>query len=320
MADVRLMREDDADAVRELDADAFFVWEKQVKGERALRYLRTRDNILLCREHDPQGCFVAEEEGRTVGFIFSRTWGGVGWFGTFGVLPQYQGRGIGRELIAASMEYLRKDPSRVIGLETMAESPYNLGLYLRLGFEIRPATVMLSRNLQNADVAHEGLLLWSTADSESRSRWLADLRTATAGVVPGLDYTKEIVSTDRRALGETLVMVANGVAVGMSTVWTVSACEEWGHDRASIKALVLHPDHTTGASLSALMGASEDLGRLRGKTTLSVALSARHAWALKQLLDRGYRVRGMAVRMTVRAEVINVFDHPDSTFAGPRTA
>jgi len=26
-----------------------------------------------------------------IGFIFSRTWGGVGWFGTFAVLPEYQG-------------------------------------------------------------------------------------------------------------------------------------------------------------------------------------------------------------------------------------
>jgi ribosomal protein S18 acetylase RimI-like enzyme len=96
-------------------------------------------NVLTLRENDPEGCFVAEEEGRVVGLVFSRTWGGVGWFGTFAVLLKYQGRGIGKRLIAASLDYLRQDPGRVrvIGLETMPESPYSPGLYLRRGLQAR---------------------------------------------------------------------------------------------------------------------------------------------------------------------------------------
>jgi ABC-type phosphate transport system permease subunit len=35
MITIRLMREEDADAVREVDAVAFWTWEKQLKGEAA---------------------------------------------------------------------------------------------------------------------------------------------------------------------------------------------------------------------------------------------------------------------------------------------
>ncbi len=300
MSEIRPMREDDADAVRELDADAFLDWERHVKGDKARRYLRTRDNILLCREHDPEGCFVAEERGRVVGFIFSRTWGGVAWFGTFAVHTRCQGRGVGKALIAASMEYLQREPGRIIGLETMAESPYNLGLYLGLGFEIRFPTVMLSKPLSEPTTDESGLACWSAAPANTRERWLEELSEASGAVQRGLDYSKEIVSTRRRRLGETLVMVRRGEAVGMSTVWTVSACEDWGHDRASVKALALHPQHTTGGTLRALVAGSEALARSRGKKLLTVAVNSRHAWAVDQVLRLGYRVRGTAVHMVLR--------------------
>jgi len=99
---IRLMGERDAAAVRQVDALAFWAWAKEVKGERASMFRRTLTNILICREKDPEGCFVAEREGQVIGFIFSRTWGGVGWFGTFAILPEYQGQGIGKRLMAAS--------------------------------------------------------------------------------------------------------------------------------------------------------------------------------------------------------------------------
>ncbi len=293
------MREDDADAVRILDADAFLDWERYVKGNKARRYLRTRTNILVCREHDPEGCFVAVEGGRVVGFIFSRTWGRVAWFGTFAVHPEHQGRGVGKALIAASMTYLQQKPGRIIGLETMAESPYNLGLYLGLGFETRLPTLMLSKSLAEVTADELDLARWSSADASAQERWLGQLAGAAAAAQPGLDYSKEILSTHRHGLGETLVLLHENEAVGMSTVWTVSACEDWGDDRSSIKAFALHPDHTTGATLRALVTGSEALAQSRGTEVLTIAVNSRHAWAVAQLLPLGYRVRGMAVHMVL---------------------
>lgn len=300
MITIRLMREEDADAVREVDAVAFWTWEKQLKGEAAQLYRRTRTNVLASREKDRAGCFVAEKGGHVVGFLFSRTWGGVGWFGTFAVLPEHQGHGIGQQLIAASLKYLRQDPERVIGLETMPGSPSNLGLYLRQGFQARFPTLLLSKALEQSAVGDEDLPCWSRAEAGTRKRWLAELREATGQVLRGLDYSKEITSTARHGLGETLVLPYGVRVVGMSTVWLASGWEGWGEERASVQALALHPDHTGDDTFRALLDATEALAHTHGKQTVTLAVNARHAWALDRLLQWGYRVERMAVHMVLK--------------------
>jgi len=297
---IRLMREEDVHTIREVDAVAFWTWEKQLKGETAQLYRRTPTNVLVSREKDPEGCFVAEEGDHVVGFIFSRTWGSVGWFGTFAVLPEYQGRGIGQQLVTASLEYLRQDPGRVIGLETMAGSPYNLGLYLRQGFQARFPTLLLSKALEQPTADDVDLPRWAQAEAGTRKRWLAELREATWQMLPGLDYSKEITSTARHSLGETLVLTHGVKAVGMSTVWLVSSCEGWGEEWASVQALTLHPDHTGDDTFRALLDATEALARTGGKQKVTMAVNARHTWALERLLKWGYRVERMAVHMVLK--------------------
>jgi ribosomal protein S18 acetylase RimI-like enzyme len=102
-----------------------------------------------------------------VGFIFSRTWGKVGWFGTFSVLPKFQGQGIGQQLVAASINYLHESGVRVIGLETIPESPYNLnrGLYHKTGFRSRLLTFLLTKSL-NDSIAKVELPCWSSANPQ----------------------------------------------------------------------------------------------------------------------------------------------------------
>ncbi len=72
---------------------------KEVVAERALR--------------NPNGCFVAEHEGRTVGFILSYQLNGSfgiqqsAWIPTFGVDPDFMGHGIGRKLAEAVFDYYK---------------------------------------------------------------------------------------------------------------------------------------------------------------------------------------------------------------------
>lgn len=297
MTGERNMRPDDADAVREVDAMAFYDWDRGVRGDRAVMYKRTPVNLLTCLEKDPQGCFVAEEGGRVVGFILSRTWGGVGWAGTFGVLPEYQGRGIGKRLLSLSLEYLRRDPDRAVGLETMAGSGYNLGLYLKQGFRVRFPVVLLHKELGPPTTEGPGLPRWSSAGGETKDRWLADLRQATGRITPRLDYSKELLSMAEHGLGETLVLTEDARAIGMSTVELVSRIEGWGQDRAIVQVLALDPAHTDGESLHRLVSESERLAQDHGKRWLSVAANGRHAWALEQLLAWGYRARRAGVHM-----------------------
>jgi ribosomal protein S18 acetylase RimI-like enzyme len=300
MSKIRLMRKGDADAVRCVDSASFGAWWRQQVGETVDVPQRTRVNVLASLEKDPAGCLVAEEGERIAGMIFSRTWGGVGWFGTFAVLPDYQGRGIGRRLIAASLEYLRRDPGRVIGLETMPESAYNLGLYLKGGFQPHSLTLSLRKELAAPAAGREELVCWSQVSEKSQERWLADLREATGRICPRLDYSKEVVSSARHGLGETLVLEDRAKAIGLSTVWLTSSREGLGEERAAVQVLALHPDHTDEETLCALLRATERLALNHGKRELVLPVNTRHDQALQWLFDLGYRVDRAMVRLALK--------------------
>jgi ribosomal protein S18 acetylase RimI-like enzyme len=294
------MGEADVDEVRLVDTAGFGAWYREVMGKPVELPPRTRANMLACLRKDPEGCFVAEEDSRVVGFILSRTWGGVGWFGTFAVLPEYQGRGIGKRLIAASLDYLRRDPDRVIGLETMPESPYNLGLYLQQGFQARFPTLLVSRMLDESTAAEVSLPSWSSADVEVQERWLADLKEATGQIRPRLDYSKEITETARSGQGETLVLSDGSRAIGMGIVWLAPSREEGGEKLANVQVVALHPAHTDEGTFRALLDAIETLARTHGKQEVVIPVNARYAWALEKVLEWGYRVVGARVRMVFK--------------------
>jgi len=184
VSSIRLMIEADLSAVRQVDVAGFGAWWGKLRGPDAALSPRRIANLAALRQRDPEGCFVALEQGRVVGYLFSRTWGGVGWLGPLAVAPDHQRRGIGRDLILAGTDYLRRDPSRVAGLETMPEEPGNVGFYLRLGFHVVHPTVILGKPSAGSAVAEPSgktsgrrrLVRWSEGDGSERQRWLDDLR------------------------------------------------------------------------------------------------------------------------------------------------
>ena len=202
--------------------------------------------------------------------------------------------------MAASLGYLQREPGRLIGLETMGESPSNLGLYLRQGFWLRFPTLLMAKRLEGKPRADEDLPRWSLADLRSQGSWLEDLREATGQIYPGLDYSKEITSTAQHGLGETLVLMREGRAVGMSVTWLTSGWEGWGEERASVQVLALHPRYTSEQTLYALLAATEGLAYAYGKRLVALPVNGRQGWVVEQLLGRGYRVEGAALRMTWR--------------------
>jgi ribosomal protein S18 acetylase RimI-like enzyme len=296
---IRLMTAEDVDAVRRVEAAAFGAWLEQVRGREEELPWRTRSHVLALREKDPDGCFVAERDGRLVGLIFSRTWGSVGWFGTFAVTPELQEHGIGKRLIAASLDYLCQEPGRVIGLETMPASPDNLGLYLKRGFQVRFLTLQLGKTLDRSIRDQVELPRLSQTDPETRDRWLADLREATDRIRPGLDYSKEVISTSRHRLGDTLFLTEDGGAIGMSTVRLAGTREGQGEEQAVACPVALHPAHTSEETFHALLQAGEALARAHERRKIMLPVNARHTWAMEQALRSGYRVEGGLVRMVL---------------------
>lgn len=300
MSSIRQMRNEDLDPIRLVEVEAFSAWwNKLTEGSAALPQ-RTHTNILACRHKDPEGCFVAQVENYLVGFIFSRTWGKVGWFGTFAVLPKFQGCGIGKGLIHASLGYLRESGVSVIGLETMPESPFNLGLYLKMGFRPGLLTFQLTKSLGNPHPEVE-LPCWSSVNPKRQAHWITGLRMVSEQIPPGFDFTKEIIHTAQYNQGETLVLTDDDRAFGMSTIWLQTQRLGGGDERASVQVLTLHPSHTNVDTFHTLILASEALAQTHGKQMLTIPVNARHAWALQRLLEWGYRVERAMVRMTLES-------------------
>ena len=167
MVSIRRMTLEDIEAVSQLDVLAFTAYSRQ-RGHSGPLPARSYGNVLACLNLNPTGCFVAETD-KPVGYIFTRAWGTTGWIGTFGVHPDYQGQGMGRSLLAAAVEHLQRARCTTVGLETMSDSPYNVGFYSRFGFLLTFPTVLLAKEIGAVATAPAYTLLTQLEAGEALS-------------------------------------------------------------------------------------------------------------------------------------------------------
>jgi hypothetical protein len=182
----------------------------------------------------------------------------------------------------------------------MPESPDNLGLYLKQGFEARLLTLLLSQTIDPNPPGVELLPCWSHESGEVQESWLADLRRAAGQIAPGMDYTKEILSTARHGLGETLILTENQTAIGMCIVWFTSSREGMDEEWANIQALMIHPGQTDEKAFQLLLDATASLAHSKGKVNLSLPVNAQHCWAVDKLLAWNYQIDRAMVRMVLQ--------------------
>jgi GNAT superfamily N-acetyltransferase len=101
--------EEDAEAVRVVSAAAFGSSRVLPVPDDPARAARHRERNRHLARTDPGGCWLAVDEasGMPVGAALSLRREGTWGLSTFVVLPEAQGRGVGRELLAAAMHYGR---------------------------------------------------------------------------------------------------------------------------------------------------------------------------------------------------------------------
>lgn len=120
-------------------------------------------------------CWVAAEGGEIVGYLLVDEVDGNAHIEQVSVVPELQGRGIGRRLIDAAEEWAHARGAPALTLTTFTDVPWNRALYEHLGFrvmdeqEIGPEL----RELREKEAAH-GL------DPQTRVCMHLDL-TASAG-------------------------------------------------------------------------------------------------------------------------------------------
>lgn len=87
-------------------------------------------------EANPNGVFVAEADGKVLGYISTRLdpEAGKGRIPNLAVDKAARGGGIGRRLIEHALEYFRREGMAFAMIETMANNPVGQHLYPSCGF------------------------------------------------------------------------------------------------------------------------------------------------------------------------------------------
>jgi len=288
MVSIRRMTPTDIEVVSQLDVLAFMAYSRQT-GYNGPVHPRTHRNALACLNLNPTGCFVAETD-KLVGYIFTRIWGTTGWIGTFGVHPDYQGQGIGQSLLTAAVEHLQGANCTTVGLETMSDSPYNVGFYSRFGFLLTYPTVLLLKKIGSVAVASPYTVLSQLENEEALSAITQISQTA----CQGLDYAPEAANAREYEWGETL-LVGWPQPWAFAIVRTTPKREGAVKSAAGISVLVIRSK--TGESLAEVLQTIEVFVHSRGLEQVSLAVNTADGEALQQALSSGFRVRAVVLRM-----------------------
>ncbi len=233
------------------------------------------------------------ERGEVVAFNVAHHSGDEGWMGPLAVAPPYQGRGLGKAVVGAGVEWLRAGGARTIGLETMPRTMDNIGFYSALGFV--PGRLTLTVTLDAAPTARAPALL-GRLPLRARDE-AADACAALVGrLAPGRDFSRESALTEELALGDTVLAYdAGGALAGFALCHSAPLVE--GRVREEVRVLklvVAGPD-----ALPAVADAVRDFARRSGARRAAFRVQGDYVWVYRALLARGGRVRWSDLRMTL---------------------
>jgi len=276
---IRNMETSDLPRVRDICATAFYGYYGKI-------FLRTELNLESSLALYRRGCFVAGDRDGIAGFIFSRKLGSLGWIGVFGVDPCRHGLDIGKPLLEAACAALETGGCSIIGLETMPDSPYNVGFYLKYGFDLHYPVIVLEKEVNNIETP--------LSCSLSEDFGPGDILRAGSYVIEGLDYSAEASNALEFGWGKTFFF--KGLSgEGFAILRHVSIIEGQKADVLFVRALVL-----TGESMEDILAAAaciERYARSLGLGKVTLPASAVNANALRWLINAGYRVVKTSMRM-----------------------
>lgn len=299
--------------------EAFDDWSFKRRGKKRNRN-RKPEAILPYLEFEPEGCLVAIEKNKVVGAIFCHVWGKFGWIGTFGVHPDFQEKGYGKDLMTKAVEYLdKKRTVTTLALETMNASSSNIGLYSKLGFKpafqtirlIRPIILSPLKETNFGKFAEENNLEISymsqeedKADIFTRCGWLA------SKIENGLDYRTEIELAEKYNFGETILLKREGFIIGFAICRTFRRYETEEIDLdLTVKILVIDKDAKDPQYLDYLLFACDKFGEKLNRTSLRMNINSSYWLVYKHLINSEFRVRSTILRMIKFSEDIKSYDH-----------
>jgi GNAT superfamily N-acetyltransferase len=243
------------------------------------------------------------DRGDVAAFNVAHRSGTEGWMGPLAVRPEMQGHGLGKEVVRAGIDWLRRHEARTIGLETMPRTMDNIGFYSTLGFA--PGRLTLTVTLDAAPDERPATLL-GRLPAADRDDALEECRILVGTMLPGHDFTRELALTEQLALGDTVLLRGDdGALVGFALCHSVPLVE--GRVREELRVLKLAV--ADEAELPRLARAVADLARRSGTRRAAFRVQGEYAGAYRTLIGLRGRVRWTDLRMTLEGHPEPVASH-----------
>jgi GNAT superfamily N-acetyltransferase len=233
-----------------------------------------------------------EEHGDIAAFNVAHQAGAEGWMGPLAVRPDRQNAGVGKTIVRTAADWLIDRGVATLGLETMPRTPENIGFYARLGFSPGFLTVTLTNEI--ATRGHPAPVLLSKRSAEEKAAAMAAAHRLVSDLVPGIDFSREILLTSELGLGDTS-LVDGDTGLEAVAVWHSAPLAD---SRTRDEVRVLKLAALSDAAFDAAIGAVEAAAAKAGIRRIAIRCQSRYGEAFRRLIARGYRVRWTDLRMT----------------------
>jgi GNAT superfamily N-acetyltransferase len=234
-----------------------------------------------------------DSRGDLVAFLLAHCSGTEGWMGPLAVRPDRQGEGLGREILRAGMAWLEASGARSIGLETMPRTMENIGFYAAHGFLPGALTITLQRRAPRRRGPLTARL--SELGEAHRREVLAECRTLTERIAPGVDFRREMELTLSLRLGDVTLLRAQDGALRAFALWhTVPLAQ--GRSTEEMRVLKLVALDLEDA-LEVLSGVERETAAL-GLAVMAVRCQGAQQALFAALIAEEYRVHWTDLRLT----------------------
>jgi GNAT superfamily N-acetyltransferase len=233
-----------------------------------------------------------DTRGEIAAFNMVHRSGVEGWMGPLAVRTEYQGSGVGKEIVEQGIAWLKREGATVIGLETMPRTMDNIGFYSALGFLPGRLTITLTLDAATADRPPE---LLGRLAARDRDDAITEVAALVDRLAPGYDFTRELELTESLALGDTLLVRDRGRIVGMALCHTAPLVE--GRTREELRVLKLAL--ASEAALDAMLRALCDFAKRSGTRRVALRVQGEYPFMYRTMVAAGGRVRWTDLRMSL---------------------
>ena len=240
-----------------------------------------------------EGAMIWRDEHEDIAaFNVAHQAGAEGWMGPLAVRPDRQGTGIGKTIVRTAADWLIDRGVRTLGLETMPRTPENIGFYARLGFQPAFLTVTLTNEIVTR--GHPAPVLLSRRNADDKEAAMQAGRQLVATLVPGIDFSREILLTAELGLGDTSLVEGDEGLQALALWHSAPLADSRTRDEVRVLKLAARSDAAFDAAIAAVEAAAAKAGIRR----IAVRCQSRYGDAFRRLIARGYRVRWTDLRMT----------------------